>query len=501
MSIDDIKSPLPPRRINIPLNPEKEMANSLPPIPAVSNPATPEPITPKPKFDPKLIKFGGIGLIALILLGVLIGIVIPKIKDGLKKEPVVVNYWGLWEDSNILEGIIADFESKNPGIKINYKMNQKNDYGSRLQGRLAKSGVAGEEVPDIYRIHQSWIPSFRDYLAPVPATTVKNIQLDTDFFDTYKEDLVEKGSYMAIPLMYDGLAMYYNKDLINAAQVELPKNWWDLETAANKLTVKDDNGNIKVAGVAMGLINNVDHWNDIIGLMMKQNGVNPLINDDANNKKLQDVLTFYTLFRTKDHVWDESLPSSTQLFANGKLAFYFAPSWRVFNIKDINKNLNFGIAMVPQLPVLDNANMDKNSASGKLTNIHWASYWVEGVNSKSTKQKEAWKFLEFMASQDTLEKMYQAASQTRDFGEIYPRKSMADKIADNSMVQPFVAAANNASGGYLSSRTFGDGLNKDMEKYFGDAINSIALDNNSAADIMVPLRNGLNQMIQKYQIQ
>ena len=110
--------------------------------------------------------------------------------------------------------------------------------------------------------------------------------------------------------------MFYNKDLLSAAGVEVPKSWWDLETAANKITKKSAEGKIEVAGASLGLVDNVDHWSDIVGLMMKQNGVNLNNLDTANLKKVKDVLTFYTLFNTKDKMWDATLPNSTQMFAS-----------------------------------------------------------------------------------------------------------------------------------------------------------------------------------------
>lgn len=518
MDIEDIKSPLPPRRANI--QEEPEIPIEIPPEENINvgekvseNEATNEPgftsVSSKPiekkGFDFKsldkkqLIIFGGIGLAIVLIFILIFGVLVPNLRRNSGKK-TVINYWGLWEDSSVINGIIADYEAKNPNIQIKYTQQQRNDYRTRLAGRLTKTGQSGEEVPDIFRIHSTWIPMFRNILAPVPTTTANNLKLDNDFFDTYKRDLKEGNSYLAIPLMYDGLALFYNKDLIDAAQVELPKSWWNLENAANKLTVRDNSGNIKIAGAAMGLVDNIDHWSDILGLMAKQNGVNFLINDPTNNKKLQDVIAFYTLFATKDKVWNSSLPSSTEMFAAGKLAFYFAPSWRIFNIEEMNPNLKFEITTVPQLPTLANVPIDQITNDTDLTDIHWSTYWVEGVNSKSKNQKEAWKFLEYLASNENLEKMFTTESQIRSFGEIYPKKSLAESLASNPKINPFTSKADKAENWYLASRTFDDGLNDEMIKYFGDAVNSVVKNGKDPSDVMTPLRNGVNQLIQKYQL-
>jgi multiple sugar transport system substrate-binding protein len=516
MTEQDIKSPLPPRRfsslyegetaeVKAPESEETALKVELPPKPAVEDIPPSEKAPPVMSSQPvssgggksKLVVLGVIGLLVLAIIFLVFKIILPAIGGG-KTSGVTLNYWGLWEDSSVIQGIIAEYESKNPGVKINYISNQKTNYKSRLQTRL-EAGDEKEDSPDIFRLHATWLPMFKNDIAKVPAETAKNIGLDADYFDTYKNTIKQGGSWMGVPLMYDGLSLFYNKDLIDSGQVALPKSWWDLEMAANKLTVRDENGKIKVAGAALGLVDNVDHWSDIVGLMLKQGGVDVLADDEVNNKKMQDVLTFYTLFRSKDHVWDEILPSSTEMFANGKLAFYFAPSWRVFNIEEMKvPELRYEITAVPQLPTLSDVPLDQANSEANLTNVHWGTYWIEGVSSKSKKQKEAWKFLEYLSTKESLEKFYTTASQIRSFGEIYPRKSMADKMMENSKTKPFVTVANDAVSWYLCSRTFDEGLNDGMSKYFGDAINSMVINNSPPDKVMPDLRNGINQMVSKY---
>ncbi len=494
MQPEDFKSPLPPRRITV----VDEPVEASPPPASVNPQVTPEIVPtrgsltpPKKSFIPYIIAIFAIALLAFLIFK----FILPYFNKDSSK-PVTITYWGLWEDSSVLQGIISDFESKNPNIKINYKKNDKTDYRTRLAGRLLKDPES-EEVPDIFRIHSSWLPMFKDDISPVPPATLNAINFEEDFYDVYKKDLKIGNSYYAIPLMYDGLALFYNKDLIQKGGVELPKDWWSLKTAASKLTVRDQNGNIEIAGVALGLTDNVDHWSDILGLLLKQNGANILKLDKSaeDNKQIQDVISYYINFYSEENrPWDETQPSSTELFASGKLAFYIAPSWRIFNLDEINPNLPFEITSIPQLPI---------QQTGNLTDIHWATYWVEAVNSKSKHQAEAWKFLEFLASKESLQKMYTAASDTRRFGEIYPRKSLGESLKNEPKLKPFIDSANSsyAESGYLASRTFdGGGINSDFIKYFGDAINAIVKNNSDPEAVMTTLNNGLNQIIQKYKL-
>ena len=495
MSIEDIKSPLPARKVFFKDDGENENVNETP----VMMPRT--EIVDQPIKTEELKKSNKKPLILVVILIILLvlgGTIFYFLKNKNVNEMVTLTDWGLWEDESVMNGIIADFEAKNPNINIIYRKKQKDGYRGLLAGRLVKTGEV-EDVPDIFRIHNTWIPMFENNLAPVPIPMVTNIGLETDFFDVYKSDLKVSGEWLSVPLMYDGLVMFYNPELLNKAQVEVPKDWWSLKKAAVKITEKDDKGKIKVAGAALGLIDNVDHWSDIIGLMMKQNGVNSTnISSTENVTKLKDVFSFYTLFKTSDKVWDETLPNSTQFFASRNLGFYFGPSWRVFDIQALNPSLTFGIASMPQLQTASSVSTSEVGAGAELTNIYWASYWTEGVNNKSKYQEEAWKFLEYLSSVEVLEKMYQADSQIRSFGQIYPRKSMVSKIISNDKIRPLVETANSATSWCLASDTFDDGLNTQMQKYFSDAVNSILINSSDADEAITTVVSGISQLQQKY---
>lgn len=492
MDADNFGSPLPARKLvsEEVVNEEPKIVEERVDVPVVEVPKE----IPKKKFPIKIV------LAALLLMAVAGG-ALAFINKGGTSKAVTLTYWGLWEESSLITGVIEDYQKQNPNVKINYVAQTKADYRTRLAGRLEKDPETGD-VPDIFRIHSSWMPMFKGKLAAVPVETKNTVGLETDFYNTVKKDLKDGSNYYAIPLMYDQLAMFYNKKLVTSAQVTVPKSWWELQAAAKKMTVRDEGTNrISVAGAAMGLTENVDHWSDIVGVMLKQAGANPQINDAENAKRVKDTLTFYTLFKTEYKVWDESLPASTLLFSQGKLGFYFAPSWRVFNIEDMKiGDLEYEIAPIPQLATNANIPLDSATNTADLTNIYWSTYWAEAVNSKSKKQKEAWKFLAYMASKEVLEKMYTTQSQVRNFGEIYPRKSMASMLTTNPKVAPFINNADASVGWYLSSRTFDDGLNDNMAVYFNDAINAMVYKNQTADKVWPDLNNGINQLVSRYQI-
>jgi len=417
-------------------------------------------------------------LIFLVVLLVLAGLIWSVFKFVLprfqKPKEVTLTYWGLWEPETVMKGVIADWEKANPNIKINYLQQSPKEYRERLQSALARN-----EGPDIFRYHLTWLPMLKNELEPLPSEVMSVSKYESTFYTVAKENLRSGTSYVGVPLGIDTLALFYNQEIFQAAGKTPPSSWDELRQTAIDLTTRDESGRIQTAGVALGTTSNVDHWSDILGLMMLQNGVN-LANPTGS--LAQDALTYYTIFNTTDRVWDETLPASTLAFASGKVAMYFGYSWDIFEIKKINPNLDFKVMVVPQLPD---------------TQTTWASFWAEGVAKKSGASKEAWQFLDYLSSKEVLQKLYQAQSQTRLFGEIYPRSDMANLLADNPLVIPFVNQIVQAKTWYLCSRTFDNGINDRMIKYFEDAVNAVN-SGKSSTDVLETTAQGVSQLLSQY---
>lgn len=427
------------------------------------------------------------GLVLLAGAGLLVFTFIPKKK--ILKTKTTLTYWGLFEPESVMQPVIAEFEKEHPKIKIQYQNSSFKEYRERLQ-----KAVSAGEGPDIFRIHQSWVPMFGPYLSSVPSSVYDPAAFGSTFYPSAKESLLYQGQYVAIPLMYDGLALFYNEDLFKAAGKLPPKTWDELRKVAIELTVRDQQGKIRTSGVAMGAPN-ADHWSDVLGMMMLQNGAdlgNPsaCVESGGGAGKIcpgADALAYFTLFTRVDRVWDITQPSSTFAFATGSLAMYFGPSWRVFDIESLKNQyqskVNYKIIPVPQLP------------GGN--NLSWSSYWVEAVAKNSNKQDKAWEFLKFLSSKETLQKLYQAESALRVFGELYPRVDMADLLTTQPVVGAFIQQAPYAKNWYLSSSTQDRGINDQIIKYYEDAVNAV---NNGGDPVsaLTTATQGIGQVLSQY---
>jgi len=373
--------------------------------------------------------------------------------------------------------VIADWEKDHPHIKISYLRHKKEEYRERLQSALAR-----DEGPDIFRFHNTWLPMFKEELSPMPPLVMNGAEFEEAFYPVATSDLKIGASIYGVPLEIDTLALFYNEDLFRAAGKTPPTNWDQLRRLASELTVRDSGGRIQIAGIAMGGAGNIDHWSDILGLMMLQNGVDL---STPKGKLAEDALTFYTYFLGRDKVWDSNFPTSTLAFAGGKVAMYFGFSWDVFEIERANKDLNYKIVSVPQLPERDP--------------VAWASYWVEGVAKKSQYQEEGWQFLKYLTSEEVMRKFYQAQTKTRLFGEPYSRKSLASELKNDPLLAPFINQAIFAKSWYLCSRTFDNGINAAMIKYFEDAVNAVNR-GKGAPSVLQTASKGISQVLSRYRV-
>lgn len=422
-------------------------------------------------------------VIIALALGVVFGFLFWKFGPSIslfkpeeKPGPISLTYWGLWEDDNLIRPVIAEYQKTNPNITITYERKSSVNYRTRVQTQI-REGVG----PDIFRMHNSWLPMFQADLAPAPKEIFTLPDYKNLFYPVALDSFVKGEQIYAAPMEIDGLALYYNEDMLNGVGGKAPKNWQEFIDLAVKMTVKDEAG-IKTAGAALGTAGNVDHWSDIIGMLLFQQ---PQVDfNNVANTPVAEVLRFYTGFVTdpRKKTWDVNLPKSTDMFAAGRLAFYFAPSWRAHELRVANPNLKFKVAPVPQL-------------SGK--SAAWASFWGEAVPAKSKNTLEAWKFVKFLTSKEAQKLAYQQASQIRLFGEPYSLKSLAPELSQDPVVGAYVAQGQYYKRWYLSSATFDAGINDEIIKYWEDGINTV-LAGTDPLSALQTVNQGTKQVLEKY---
>lgn len=419
--------------------------------PFIPQAAPPQESAPKSGGTPIMKRILILLAILLVVIGIGVGAFFGFQRFSGSKE-VTLTYWGLWENNATLQTMLTNFQTKNPSIKIQYMKQSPRQYRERLQAAIARG-----EGPDVFEFHNTWVPMLRNELSPAPATVMSAAEFSSTFYPVASADLVGGSSVYGMPMMIDGLGLYYNSDLLSTAGVNPPTTWPELLDIVPKLTVRTDT-QIQKSAIALGTTGNVENFSDIIALMMMQNGAKLIT---PTGKEAEDTLTFYRKFANPSdpvYTWNETMDNSVYAFATGKVAMMIAPSWRVFDIKQINPSLNFKIVSVPQLPG---------------NTINWASYWVEGVSTKSKSPAAAWDFVKYLTSKDTATTLYAEEAKARLFGQPYARVDLASTLTSDPYVGAYISGAPTAKSFPLASRTFDNGINDKLIKYLTDAVNSV----------------------------
>jgi multiple sugar transport system substrate-binding protein len=398
-------------------------------------------------------------------------------------------YWGLWEDKEVIEPLIAAYQQKNPQVKISYEKMDQQSYREKLVSRSKAqvtngAGAAAVEKPDIFRFHNTWLPEIKDIVAPLPPTIMSSEEFDKTFYPIHKKDLKIGNYYYGLPLEIDGLVLVYNQGLFKKAGIAtVPATWDDITDIVPKLTAKDRSGQLITSGIAMGTASNVDHFSDIFGLLLLENGgsLNKLDRDEAAG-----ALEIFRKFNEQPQgYWNEEMTNSTTAFIQEKVAMIIVPSWEVLLIKSTNPDIDMKVVPVPVVP--------------GTTPISIASYWVEGVSRFSNNQLEAWKFLKFLTEKENMTKLYEIESKIRPFGEPYSRVDLAPLLAQNPYLGAVIKEANNFSSLPLISRTFDNGLNDEIIKYLENAVNS-TIQGVSYKEALGTAKKGIDQVFTKYNI-
>lgn len=321
---------------------------------------------------------------------------------GNQAQQVTLEFWGVYDHQDAFATSVRKFQQQHPNIRILYTEVSFADYERKLIDALA----AGSG-PDIVLIDHTWVAKHAGKLVPMPTEklsgykaplmTVKEFQ--DQYVDVAANDLIAHNRIYALPLYVDTLALYYNKDLFNAAGITMPPtNWDEFNADVAQLTKIDVSGNIVQSGAAIGTARNINRSTDILMALMLQSGVQMTNADNTSATFTRSVdnlnvgegaLRYYTDFANTDkqtYCWNNSQHYSIDAFIEGKTAMMFNYAHQVENIKAKAPRLNFSAAPMP-IP----------SGAAPIT---YANYWAPAVTINSLHPNEAWMFVAYLASKE-----------------------------------------------------------------------------------------------------
>ncbi|MFZ4648531.1 MAG: ABC transporter substrate-binding protein [Patescibacteria group bacterium] len=352
-------------------------------------------------------------------------------------EPITLEYWRVFDDSDAFQEIITKYNEIHPNITIKYRKLRVEEYEKELVEAMAE-----DRGPDMFAVHNTWVKKYENKISPMPAEitmayqtkvsgsdtptismkttkslTINDVQrLFPDvvakdaIFDILVKDVVVKNQIFGLPLSVDTLALFYNKDLFNGAGIATPPQFWDqvFQDDVKKLSKQNPKREIIKSGVALGASSNIQRFSDILMLLMMQNGSKIMEGNQVIFHTIPESLSasgynpglgaliFFTDFSNPTkyvYSWNDTMPNSLEMFISGNLAMTFAYSYDLPTIKSRAPKMNFAVAKIPQ--IADNPE------------VNFANYWLETVSKKSKYPNESWDFIQF-ATKEEQAKLYLA---------------------------------------------------------------------------------------------
>lgn len=330
----------------------------------------------RPRLNVRLIVF------SLICLVTLTGFGCRRSDSTSTEEKHDLVIWGLWQESNHMGSVLKSFEEQY-GIKASYrKVASVATYEKELVEAIAEG-----RGPDVFVMHHTWVDNKQRLITPAPADIIDLRALQDEFVDVVATDVVRDGKIMALPTSVDTLAMYYNKDILNAAGIaKPPTTWTEFQQLVERITTVNRVGTIDQSAAALGTAANINRAPDLLQLLFLQSGI-PIQEPGTTSVQLtgeiaERALTFYTDFsnRTKRvYTWNLQQDFSIDAFAEGDTAVMFNYSYHIPTVRAKNPRLNFAIAPMPQIA---------GSTPDKYVNF--AAYWPFTVSNASPSPRNAW---------------------------------------------------------------------------------------------------------------
>src|SRR3989339_967312 len=347
-------------------------------------------------------------------------------------KAVSLNWWRVGGSKQNFDILLNDYKKIRPNVSVNVSQIREEELESALIQALADG-----RAPDVVSLPNTWLRGWQHRLAPLPPTlTLPYLELTGTFkkeprwvlkeinsldlksikaryVDTVVNDVYFDSKIYGLPLNLDTLLIFYNVDLLTAAQFpEAPKTWNEFKEASQAITKLDKLGRLLQNGAALGTAENIPYSFDIVSALMLQNGTPMMTGGSASFQKpisVQgesyspglDALRFYTDFANpskETYSWSADQINAREAFAAGKLGFVFG-YWRDLpNLKAMAPKIRIGLANFPQI-------------EGSFQTSYYANYFIETVLKQSTHQTEAWDLIQFITTPAEAKKYLESAKQ------------------------------------------------------------------------------------------
>jgi sn-glycerol 3-phosphate transport system substrate-binding protein len=255
--------------------------------------------------------------------------------------------------TKIIDGLAADFEKENPGIKL------KPIYTGTYQDSITKAltAVKSGEPPVTSILLSTDMFTLIDEDAIVPFDDLIKTPEDQawlkSFYPAFMENSQTGGKTWGIPFQRSTIVLYYNKELFKEAGLDPnrpPQNWREQVEYAQKLTKRDASGNVTQWGIQIPS-SGFPYW--LFQALAIQAGTN-LMNQAGtqtyyDRPEVIEGLTYWVDMVKKAKVHPEGIVewgTTPKDFFEKKVAMMWTTTGNLTNVKN-NAKFDFGVAMLP----------------------------------------------------------------------------------------------------------------------------------------------------------
>jgi ABC-type glycerol-3-phosphate transport system substrate-binding protein len=283
--------------------------------------------------------------------------------SGDDKDAIVigtVNIWGTLSGEPL--GVLLQ------EIRLNRKEYQDVVYTSipeeEFDSRLVNA-LADGTGPDLVLISQERLVDLRRRIQPISYDSFSRRDIQTAYIDGAQIFALSDGLY-GFPIAVDPLMLYWNRDILaNDGLLSAPPTWESLVNVYFETLIRRSNDrSIQRAVVALGEYNNIRNSFGILSTLLLQSGSQGVTDEGSGRYTIRIDETqsgsggplsasadFYTRFSRVNnslYSWNRSFTEDRASFLSENLALYFGYGSEGREIEQLNPNLNFDIAQVPQ---------------------------------------------------------------------------------------------------------------------------------------------------------
>jgi multiple sugar transport system substrate-binding protein len=345
------------------------------------------------------------GAVALVLLVIVLGAGCGRGDSG----GVVLRFWAMGREGEVVTQLLPEFERANPGIRVKV---QQLPWTAAHEKLL--TAFAGDSTPDVCQLGNTWIPELvaLNALAPLEAhVAASSVVRAGDYFAGIWDTNRVGGALHGVPWYVDTRLVFYRRDVLMQAGFSAPPRSWPEWT--RMLAAVAERGRPDRFAMLLPL----NEFEPLLALALQQD--DPLLRDNGRwgnfrGDGFRRALAFYLdMFQQGfapmvanaaiSNVWNE--------FGRGRFAFYISGPW---NIGEFRRRLppdQQDTWMTAPLPGPD----------GPGASIAGGSSLV--VFRASRHQAEAWKLIEFLSRPD-VQRRFHALT-----GDLPPRRTTWDDPA------------------------------------------------------------------------